>query len=78
MKKSSKPYKFVAFQPRECQRCGHKWIPVITCANKVWKQAVPKECPACKSIYWNEERERSEWDNRYKAALDKRSLDDNR
>ena len=72
MKKSSKPYKFVELQPRECQRCKHKWIPVISYdhATKLWRQAVPKKCPECKSKAWNEERERSEWDGRYKRNFD--------
>jgi hypothetical protein len=68
-------YKFVAFQPRECQRCGYgkgkrKWIPVITCVKGQWKQAVPKKCPECKSKAWNDTRERSEWDGRYKRNFD--------
>ena len=74
MKKSSKPYKFVAFQPRECLRCGHKWIPVITCVNNKWRQAVPKKCPECKSIYYNETRKRINWDKRFKP--DERNFDD--
>lgn len=32
-----------------CTRCGHNWIP---------RTANPKECPACKSPYWNRPRQR--------------------
>ena len=76
MKKNSTPYKFVAFQQRECQRCKHKWIPVISYdhATKKWGQAVPKKCPECKSIYYNETRKRITWDKRFKPC--ERNFDD--
>lgn len=32
----------------ECKRCGYKWKPRI--------ETEPKQCPHCKSPYWNKER----------------------
>lgn len=31
---------------RKCTRCDHEWVPRI-------RGAVPRNCPACKSPYWN-------------------------
>jgi len=44
-----------------CQRCGENWYPKIP---KQFK--TPKQCPACKSRYWDSERESS---GRSKAVL---------
>ena len=35
-----------------CYRCGHKWIPRETTTEE------PKECPKCKSPYWNTPRKK--------------------
>jgi primosomal protein N' len=32
----------------ECKRCGNKWEPRI--------KKSPKQCPKCKSPYWNQKR----------------------
>jgi len=34
-----------------CKRCGHKWIPQV---------AEPKQCPSCRSRYWNRDYVRSD------------------
>ena len=34
----------------QCLRCGHEWLPRTA--------TVPKQCPACKSRYWNEKRDK--------------------
>ncbi len=34
----------------KCGRCGYSWIPRI--------EGRVKECPKCKSLYWDKERER--------------------
>lgn len=36
---------------RECFRCGHKWVISV-----VVKAEEPKQCPRCKSPYWNRKR----------------------
>lgn len=33
----------------ECHRCNFQWAPRF-------KGKLPKQCPACKSIYWNRPR----------------------
>jgi len=35
----------------ECKRCGHRWIPQVVS---------PKQCPKCRSRYWNRDYERSD------------------
>jgi hypothetical protein len=32
-----------------CNRCGHRWV---------MRTIEPKQCPACRSPYWNQERTR--------------------
>ena len=34
-----------------CKRCGHKWIPQVI---------EPKQCPDCRSRYWNRDYVRSD------------------
>lgn len=33
--------------PCVCKRCGHNWISRV---------AMPRQCPHCKSPYWDKER----------------------
>ena len=35
----------------ECVRCGHRWIPQVKS---------PKQCPKCRSRYWNKGYTRSD------------------
>jgi acetone carboxylase gamma subunit len=51
-------------------RCKYLWIPKLVATKHGWKQIRPKICPECKSKAWNEARERSEWDGRYKRNFD--------
>ena len=34
-----------------CKRCGHKWVPLVD---------EPKQCPDCRSRYWNRDYVRSD------------------
>lgn len=34
-----------------CLRCGNKWVPRVE---------KPMQCPACKSLLWNEKRKQPE------------------
>ena len=38
----------VIIKPWACQRCEYTWIPRTV--------NVPKQCPGCKSLYWNKPR----------------------
>jgi hypothetical protein len=39
----------MAVNPQSCNRCGYQWSSKLT---------LPKECPQCKSRYWNLPRQR--------------------
>lgn len=45
----------------KCKRCGYEWMPR--------KQNV-RQCPKCKTTYWNKERKRERYD---KAKTQERS-----
>jgi len=36
----------------QCERCGNEWLPRDA-------DTEPKQCPACKSPYWNKPRQRN-------------------
>jgi hypothetical protein len=33
-----------------CDRCAHEWVP----RGDITLEALPKQCPACHSPYWND------------------------
>ena len=36
----------------KCKRCGNEWSPIVE---------NPKQCPKCKSPYWNKNRMDNRW-----------------
>jgi len=42
---------------RTCTRCGHKWEPIVA--------HEPKQCPKCKSPYWDVARKKERWGRPY-------------
>ena len=49
-------------RPFHCKRCGHAWVPR--------KDNRPKQCPGCRSPYWDRERIRTDYCVICKAWVD--------
>jgi len=49
----------------KCYRCNHEWLPR--------SKRIPKQCPNCKSLYWNLPR-RKDILNKIEKAITKKLL----
>lgn len=47
----------VQLQGYHCDRCGHRWSH--TDGTGLWPKTDPKQCPKCRSPYWDRPRQRN-------------------